>query len=655
MATNTPISRVSQSLTPLDVLKKHWGYDAFRPMQAEIIASVLAGNDTLGLMATGGGKSLTFQVPALMIDGLTIVVTPLISLMKDQVDNLLSHGIRAHFLHSGLTRRESRLITDKCRLGKAQLLYVSPEKLQSESFMADLRELPVKLIVVDEAHCISQWGYDFRPSYLKIGNLREIFPQAPILALTASATPNVADDIAIRLRFRPDARTFQLSFNRSNLSYIVRNCEFKEEQLVHILNRVPGCGIVYVRSRKRAKTVAEALLRAGISADFYHAGISSEEKNDKQNKWKAGTTRIMVATTAFGMGIDKPNVRIVVHFDPPSSLEEYYQEAGRAGRDGLESWAVSLVSPSIDKRVLTQRLNDSFPPKEFLRETYSHLCIFLDVAMGEGFQQVHEFNLAAFCTRFKLQPVSTDSALKLLSQSGYIEYIEEMSTRSRLMVLLNRHELYNLQLTGECERVFTFILRHYTGIFSDYEHINEQFVASSLDLTERTVYEALLTLGRMHVIHYVPKRNTPYVMFTRSREPEKDLVFPRKVYEFRRLAMEHRIDAMKKFLFSDTECRAKTILAYFGEKDTHNCGKCDICRNAKGDLQPYTPNQSEQTNISESISYALSHHPCGLTINELSAYLGIQLEKLTPIVRHMLDEGFIERDAATTKLSNKSH
>ncbi len=566
-------------MTPIrQVLKRHWGYDSFRPMQAEIINSVLAGNDTLGLMATGGGKSITFQVPAMIIDGLTIVVTPLISLMKDQVDNLLSHGIRGYFLHSGLTRRENRLVLDKCRLGKARILYVSPEKLQSSSFMAELRELPVRLIVVDEAHCISQWGYDFRPSYLKIGSLRDMFPDAPLLALTASATAEVVGDICEKLRFRPGAGVFRLSFNRDNLSYIVRNCDFKEEQLVHVLNRVPGCGIVYVRSRKRTRVVADVLCKAGISADFYHAGLSPEEKNHKQNRWKSDGIRVMVATTAFGMGIDKPDVRIVVHFDPPSSLEEYYQEAGRAGRDGNRSFAVSLVSPSVDKGALTRRLNDSFPSKEFLRETYGRLCVFLNIAMGEGYQQVCEFDINKFCVRFKQQPAPTDSALKLLTRAGYIEYIEETSTRSRLMMVMSRMELYGLRLDAECERVFQFVLRNYTGIFADYEYISEPFISSSLELTERTVYENLLKLGRLHVIHYVPRRSTPYVVFTRSREPEKDLVFPKEVYEFRRVRMEQRVNAMKRFLFDDTECRVNTLLSYFGEKPGGACGKCDVDR-----------------------------------------------------------------------------
>ena len=470
----------------------------------------------------------------------------------------------------------------------------------------------------------------------------------PLLALTASATPDVVTDICSKLRFRPGAQVFRLTFSRDNLSYIVRNCDFKEEQLVRILNRVPGCGIVYVRSRKRTRVVADVLLRAGISADYYHAGLLPEEKNQKQNRWKNDETRVMVATTAFGMGIDKPDVRIVVHFDPPSSLEEYYQEAGRAGRDGKPSFAVSLVAPAIDKGVLTRRLNESFPPKDFIRETYGRLCVFLNVAMGEGFQKVFEFNINEFCARFSIQPSATDSALKLLTQAGYIEYIEETSTRSRLVVLMNRSELYNLVLDDECERVFQFVLRNYTGIFADYEHVNEALIASELGLTERTVYEVLLKLGRMHVIHYVPRRTTPYVMFTRSREPDKDVVLPRDVYEYRRARMEDRLKAMKRFLFDDTSCRAGTILEYFGEPDGGECGKCDVCRNSgksAGRVEVHGRGRAQA--LAQSVSYALSHHPYGLTLNELASYLGHPVESLVPVVRALLDEGVLHRDSVS--------
>ena len=622
-------------VSPVDILRKHWGYGAFRPMQAEIIDSVLAGNDTLGLMATGGGKSITFQVPALMLDGLTIVVTPLISLMKDQVDNLRGHGIDAYFLHAALTRRESKLILDKCRLGYARILYLSPEKLQGKGFATWMKELPVKLIVVDEAHCISQWGYDFRPSYLRISDLRDFFPDVPVLALTASATPRVADDIRARLGFRAGSQTFRLTFNRTNLSYIVRACDNKDATLVHVLSRVEGCGIVYVRSRKRAALMAELLSNSGISAGYYHAGLSPEEKNARQNSWKSGETRIMVATTAFGMGIDKPDVRIVVHVDPPSSLEEYYQEAGRAGRDGLESYAVSLVNPSVDKGVLSRRLSTSFPPKEYLRDVYQKLCVYLNVAMGEGYQRLCELDLAKFCGRWALQPASAASALKLLSQSGYVEYVDEVSARSRLMVIMRRDELYDLHLNPECERVFQFILRNYTGIFADYEHIEESTIAFSLELTQRTVYENLLLLGRLGVIHYVPRSSTPYVMFLTSRQPESDLVFPREVYEWRREQMKQRIEAMGRFLFDGSACRNTTLLEYFGEESVCSCGKCDVCRGErKGSA--VSPEYVERAVLS-----ALRQHPAGLSPGALGAFLSVRVEVVVPAVRALADRGLV--------------
>lgn len=622
-------------VSPVDILRKHWGYGAFRPMQAEIIDSVLAGNDTLGLMATGGGKSITFQVPALMLDGLTIVVTPLISLMKDQVDNLRGHGIDAYFLHAALTRRESKLILDKCRLGYARILYLSPEKLQGKGFATWMKELPVKLIVVDEAHCISQWGYDFRPSYLRISDLRDFFPDVPVLALTASATPRVADDIRARLGFRAGSQTFRLTFNRINLSYIVRACDNKDATLVHVLSRVEGCGIVYVRSRKRAALMAELLSNSGISAGYYHAGLSPEEKNARQNSWKSGETRIMVATTAFGMGIDKPDVRIVVHVDPPSSLEEYYQEAGRAGRDGLESYAVSLVNPSVDKGVLSRRLSTSFPPKEYLRDVYQKLCVYLNVAMGGGYQRLCELDLAKFCGRWALQPASAASALKLLSQSGYIEYVDEVSARSRLMVIMRRDELYDLHLNPECERVFQFILRNYTGIFADYEHIEESTIAFSLELTQRTVYENLLLLGRLGVIHYVPRSSTPYVMFLTSRQPESDLVFPREVYEWRREQMKQRIEAMGRFLFDGSACRNTTLLEYFGEESVCSCGKCDVCRGErKGSA--VSPEYVERAVLS-----ALRQHPAGLSPGALGAFLSVRVEVVVPAVRALADRGLV--------------
>ena len=440
------------------ILKKHWGHDGFRPMQEEIIDSVLAGHDTLGLLPTGGGKSITFQVPALMLPGVTLVVTPLISLMKDQVDNLADRGVRAVMFHSGLSRREKELAMTRCRLGKAKIAYLSPERLQNKEFLAELRSIRVSLLVVDEAHCISQWGYDFRPSYLRIAPLRDIIGRSvPVLALTASATPEVRDDIMRSLGF--DApRVFARSFNRDNLSYIVRHADFKEQQLLRVLKGTQGCSIVYVRSRRRTRELAEILQREGISAEAYHAGLAPEEKEERQNRWKADEVRVMVATNAFGMGIDKPDVRVVVHFDLPSSLEEYYQEAGRGGRDGLPSFAVAITGRQ-DKGVLTRRIADAFPDKEYIAHVYEMACNFLDIAVGEGYDRVYEFDLEKFCRTFSLHPVPTESALRLLTRSGYLEYIAETTSDSRLMVIMDKEKLYDLDLDPTTEDVFQGVLR----------------------------------------------------------------------------------------------------------------------------------------------------------------------------------------------------
>ncbi|MDE6438402.1 MAG: RecQ family ATP-dependent DNA helicase, partial [Muribaculaceae bacterium] len=562
------------------------------------------------------------------------------------------------YLHSGLSRRESKLAYDRCRLGKAKILYVSPERLGASSFLDNVRHLPMSLIVVDEAHCISQWGYDFRPSYLRIADLRSRFPSVPVLALTASATPAVVADIADKLRFRPGGHNiFRLTFSRSNLSYIVRRTELKEQALCHILSRVPGCGIVYVRSRKRAASVAQELLRAGITASFYHAGLSPQEKDERQSLWKEDRIRIMVATTAFGMGIDKPDVRIVVHFDVPSSLEEYYQEAGRAGRDGKPSFAVSLVDERTDKAILTRRLSGTFPPKEVIRQIYTRMCVFLGVAMGEGFQQVYDFNIALFCARFHLQPVQVASALRLLTQAGYIEYVEEVATRPRLMIIMTRAQLYGLQLPEECERVFNHILRSYTGIFADYEHIDESLIASQLGLTERTVYENLLLLGRMHVIHYVPRSNTPYIYFISSRQPESDIILPKSIYEHRRKDMEERIGAMKRFLFADSSCRVNTLLRYFGEEPSAPCGQCDICRSAKAaktslaaGRDDTAANGSQLPSPEEVVLHVASRNPEGLTIAELSARTGIATEAVIPLVRSMLDGRLLVLEPHTNRI-----
>lgn len=621
------------------ILRKYWGYGSFRPMQEEIIRSVLDGNDTLGLLPTGGGKSVTFQVPALAIEGLTLVVTPLISLMKDQVDNLRDRGVSAMFLHSGLTLRETRLALDKCRLGKARMLYLSPEKLQSRSFASKLRDLPVSLIVVDEAHCISQWGYDFRPSYLCITDVREMFPDAPVLALTASATPEVVDDIKEKLSFRNGGEVFRLSFTRDNISFVVRYDDYKERQLLNVVKKVSGCSIVYVRSRRRTREIAEFLMNNGVTADFYHAGLAPEDKNEKQNRWKRDEVRVIVATNAFGMGIDKPDVRLVVHYDLPSSLEEYYQEAGRAGRDGKPAYAV-VVAAKTDKGLLSRRVSDAFPDKDFIRNVYGKLCVFLNLAMGEGYGQLAEFDFADFCSRFSLPVIAADSALKLLTQAGYIEYIDDLSARSRIMMTVTRHELYDVDLDPQTERVLQAVLRTYTGIFSDYEHIDEQSLGHRLELTPRSVYDSLLKLGRMHIIHYVPRKAIPYIYMSRSREPDSDVLLPKNVYEFRKERMAHRVEAMKRFVFDSADCRVNTMLEYFGEHPKGECGSCDVCRSKK---HAALPTSAAVEDAGRTVAYLCSQSPLGRSIDYLLSVSGLPQEVVVAALRGLLDRGDIVR------------
>lgn len=589
-----------------DILKRYWGYDSFRPRQEEIIMSVLDGRDTLGLLPTGGGKSLTFQVPAMVFEGITVVVTPLISLMKDQVDNLRAAGIRAVCLHSGLSRAEHRLALDRCRLGKAKLMYVSPEKLQSATFIDQLRSMDVSFLVVDEAHCISQWGYDFRPSYLKISLIRELFPDIPVLALTASATPVVVDDIMDKLGFK-ERNVYARSFSRDNLSYIVRNDFDKERRLINVLTNTSGSAIVYVRSRRRTREIADMLVRNGISADYYHAGLDATEKNEKQNNWKTDGVRVMVATNAFGMGIDKPDVRTVVHYDIPSSLEEYYQEAGRAGRDGKEAFAVLLVSRA-DKGRLTRMLSEMFPPKDFIRRVYELAGNFVNVAVGDGYNSVYEFNFALFLKTYDLPPLTTRSAMRLLTQAQYFEFVEEVTMQSRVMITANKSELYSVKLDEAGERVFNMLLRSYTGLFADFVYINESVIARRADVDEQKVYETMLQLSRMHILQYVPRKSTPYLYYTTSRELPKYIDMPRSVYEDQYKRLKERIEAMKRFSFGDDDCRVNVMLRYFGEKPEAPCGKCDVCRSrnrnrlTKGDRQ----------SIKDSIIYMVGNAPRSL-------------------------------------------
>lgn len=559
------------------VLKKVWNYDSFRPLQKEIIECVLDGNDTLGILPTGGGKSLTFQVPGIVREGLTIVITPLISLMKDQVDNLHKKKIRAVYLHSGMTIRERNLARERLFNGKAKFLYVSPERLTNNAFINEIRTLKISLIVVDEAHCISQWGYDFRPSYLKITKLRTLFPQVPFLALTASATKEVAEDICRQLHFKSNQRIFRGSVKRENISYVVRSSEGKLYDLLKILSSVSGCGIVYVRSRKRTREIAEYLNNSGIRSSFYHAGLDSQEKEDRQSKWKDGEIRIMVATNAFGMGIDKPDVRIVIHFDMPPSLEEYYQEAGRAGRDGLKAYAV-LLTAKQDAATLRKRVTMEFPPKEIIKKIYTKLCVFSNLEIGYGYDKTIEFDLIKFCSVFNLNEAVVRPALRILGQAGYTEFIEEYENSSRLKVTIDRDELYSVKFNSpQHEKILTTLLRNYPGLFSDYVFINEKKIAYLTQLDPGIIYEKLVDLSKSKIIHYIPRRKTPLLYFPTSMEEEKYIEIGKKIYEERISILKRRIEAMIEYGFGKYSCRHNMLMKYFDEHSMSKCGNCDLC------------------------------------------------------------------------------
>ncbi len=615
----------SQPKPILDVLKKYWGYDAFRPLQQEIIESVLAGRDTLGLMPTGGGKSITFQVPTMAMDGMALVVTPIISLMKDQVDRLRSLRIKATYLYAGLTRAEVNRTYDKCLYGNYKFLYVSPERLQSQAFMERLRQMPVSLIVVDEAHCISQWGYDFRPSFLRIAQVRKLFPQVPVLALTATATPVVVEDIQRCLAFK-QPNVFSMSFARSNLSYVVRPTEEKVTELIHILRSVPGSAIVYVRSRKRTKQICDEINRAGIHADYYHAGLYVEDKEDKQNKWTSDECRVMVATNAFGMGIDKPDVRLVVHVDIPNSLEEYYQEA--------RSWAVLLVKHT-DQRTLRRHITEAFPDKDFIRSVYERVGNFLGVSLGEGYQQMYDFNFNLFCRTFDLPVLPTHNALKILTQAGYIEFVEEIETQSRVMIHARKDELYDLDTTTPgADQVLQAILRIYTGLFADYVFINEDVIAFRTGLDQETIYKSLLELTRMRILHYVPRKRTPYIIYTTSREEPKHVLIPKTVYEDLRDRMTSRVEATINYAYSDTGCRERMLLSYFGEAVGDECGHCDLCidRRKRGDHEP--------ADVQQGILYMAGLRPRRL--EEFLNTLSFPKDEILSTLSFLVDEGFID-------------
>lgn len=560
----------------LEILHKYWGYPDFRGIQRDIIESIGAGRDTLGLMPTGGGKSLTFQVPALASKGVCIVITPLISLMKDQVDHLINQGIRAAAIYSGMARNDIVATLENCIFGGIKLLYISPERLSSDLFQTKLKHMRVSFITVDEAHCISQWGYDFRPSYLAISEIRKLKPDAPILALTATATPEVIDDIQERLDFK-EKNVFRMSFERKNLAYVVRNAEDKDAQLIHILKTVDGPAIVYARSRKKTKEIAQLLSHHGLSATWYHAGLDPQVKEKRQDDWQQDQTRIIVATNAFGMGIDKPDVRLVIHVDPPSSIEAYFQEAGRAGRDGRKSYAILLYNRS-DERKLKKRISDTFPDKEYIKEVYEHLAYFYQIGVNSGGGHTFEFNIDKFCSVFHYHPILVNASLVILQRAGYIEYEPNPDSAARVRFILTRNELYRLDhLSADEDNVITALLRNYGGLFVDYGFIDESYVAEDSGLSKAETYQTLKLLNRKRIIDFIPHKNIPLIKYAIDRVDGEDVKLTEEVYEKRKEQFTKRIEAMISYLQNDNVCRSRQLLRYFGETRTDDCHQCDVC------------------------------------------------------------------------------
>lgn len=560
----------------ITVLKRYWGYDSFRGIQQQIIESISQGHDTLGLMPTGGGKSITFQVPTLCMEGMCLVVTPLIALMKDQVQNLKARGIHAAAIYSGQSRTEVALHLDNAIFGAYKFLYVSPERLATPLFMNKVQRMKVCLITVDEAHCISQWGYDFRPHYLRIADVRRILPQVPVLALTATAPPRVVGDIQQRLQFRQDSQVFKMSFERKKLHYIVRQVEDKEAQLIHILTHVEGSAIVYTRSRKGTREVAEMLNAHNIPSLYYHAGLSTLDKDMRQAAWQTDDVRVMVATNAFGMGIDKPDVRLVVHMDVPDSIEAYFQEAGRGGRDGKVSYAV-LLFDNYDARRLRSRVPQTFPDKEYIRKVYTDLASFYQIAEGEADGRTFDFNINRFCHVFKHHPVMLVSALNLLTRAGYIYFSLEDQNSSRMMFLVRRDELYHVDyLDAIEEQILNALMRKNGGFFTDYISIDEDEIAADCSITHDEVYDKLCNMTRLRIINYVPHKNLPQITYTQRRIDTRYVELRPEVYEQRMQLYKERIETMVGYFTETSECRSRYLLHYFDD-DAPDCGYCDVC------------------------------------------------------------------------------
>ena len=629
-------------MTYTEILHQYFGYDSFRGIQEPIIESIGSGHDTLGLMPTGGGKSITFQVPALAMKGICIVITPLIALMKDQVAALKARGIKACAISSGMTHEAILTTLDNCIYGDYKFLYISPERLGSDLFRAKVTKMDVSFIAVDESHCISQWGYDFRPSYLDIAQIRDLVPEVPVLALTATATPEVVSDIQRQLHFREE-NVFRMSFARPNLIYVVRETNNKEAELVHILNSVSGTAIVYVRSRDKTKEISQLLNKQGLSATYYHAGLKTIDKDERQQAWSRGDIRVMVATNAFGMGIDKADVRIVIHYEMPDAPESYFQETGRGGRDGAPAYAVLLYHPN-DQTRLSRRISENYPPKDFVRKVYEKLSYHFEMALGDGEGCRYDFHLEEFCHNYHLPMIQTESALRLLTQMGYLLYEEEVEYSSRLTFIVRRDELYSHTESPDQEAVIRTLLRLYTGIFTDYAFIDEKYLARQCGFDDARLFEALIALSRASIVSYIPARRTPAITWVRARVESDKLVFTPAIYEERKASYEQRVKAMKQYALSQNICRSRLLLSYFGEKQTVPCGRCDNCRRRL----PNGLRQSEAEAIALRMEELLADgnlHP----LEELDT-LPFPTDQTNAVLTTLLSEEVIVRDGLHIRL-----
>jgi ATP-dependent DNA helicase RecQ len=624
------------------ILSEYWGYSGFRPLQEEIIRSVMQDRDTLALMPTGGGKSITFQVPAMAREGLCLVVTPLISLMQDQVDNLRARNIRAVAVHSGLSRFELDIALDNCVYGEYKFLYLSPERLSTDLFLKRMENMKVNLIAVDEAHCISQWGYDFRPSYLEIAKIREYLPGVPVLALTATATPVVADDIQEQLGFRAK-NVIRQTFERKNLVYLVRKTEDKDAYLLKILGRQKGSAIVYVRNRKKTREVAEFLNKNGIASHYYHAGLDQKVRKGRQEDWKKGRVTVMVATNAFGMGIDKPDVRVVVHLDLPDSPEAYFQEAGRAGRDGKKAYAVLLFQPA-DRLSVEKSHQVRFPDVDTIRRVYQALGNYFEVVPGSGKNLVFDFDLMDFSTKFGFHSLVAYHSLKHLERAGYIELTEELDLPARVFFRIDRDDLYNFQIKNEeFDGIIKLLLRSYSGMFSDFVRIDEATLAARAKVPLATITSILSTLHNMGIIYYIKPKKTPQVVFTAERLTDKSLLFPVRAYQEQEAISKNRLDTMIHYATEDYRCRSQMLLLYFGEQDPFRCGQCDVCTGAGSDGLPSPDDET----IADRIRSILVGAPCSL--QDIVARIDAEPERITAVLDRFFLENRVGRENGLLK------